>query len=78
METHLLGTDWDRHSSEASAPLCTVSVNTERLCVRVYVRGTMTGIFVYIYFLSREELLTFDDGPTELPGSLHQPNSANC
>lgn len=48
------------------------------MCVCVYVQGTMTGIFVYISCLSREELLTFDDGPTELPGSLHQPNSANC
>lgn len=35
METHLLGTDWDRHSSEAGAPLCSVSVNTEWLCVCV-------------------------------------------
>lgn len=36
----------------------------------------MTGIFVYMSCLSGEELLTFDDGPTELPGSLQQPNSA--
>lgn len=37
----------------------------------------MTGIFVYTSCLSGEELLTFDDGLTELPGSLRQPNSAN-
>lgn len=50
------------------------------LCVRlldcVCVWRTMTGIFVSISCFSWEELLTFDDGLTELPGSLHQPNPA--
>lgn len=47
-ETHLLETDWDRHSSEASAPPCTVSINTEgpRVCVRA--RNNDWHLCVYV------------------------------
>lgn len=47
------------------------------VCACVCAPGTVTGIFVYICWLSGEELLTSDDGPTELPGSLQQQESAN-
>lgn len=36
----------------------------------------MTSIFGYISLLFGEELLTFDDWLTELPGLLHQSNLA--
>lgn len=38
---------------------------------------TMTGSFVYMSWLSGEELLTSDDGPAELPCSPQTQNEAN-
>lgn len=41
-------------------------------CVSVLVGGTNAAIFTYRSVLSGKELLTSDDGPTEIPGSQLQ------